>query len=88
MVQGSVRPDLTLVLDLPVPIALERVSQRAGAADRFEAERSDFFEAIRQTYLERARRLPHSHVVVDASVDAETIATKLEAIVLERLDKR
>ena len=88
MVQGPVRPDLTLVLDLPVPIALERVLQRAGAVDRFEAERSEFFEAIRQTYLERARRLPHSYVVVDAGVDAETIATKLEVIVLERLGKR
>ena len=88
MVQGCVRPDLTLVLDLPVPVALERVSKRAGAVDRFEAQRSEFFEAIRQTYLARARHLPHSHVVVDAGADAKSIATTLEAIVLERLGTR
>ena len=53
-VQGDLRPDLTLVFDLPVEIGLARAAAR-GRLDRFEQEDRRFFEAVRQTYLQRAR---------------------------------
>ena len=50
MVQGSLRPDLTLLLDAPVEIGLERAQKRA-AFDRFESEKISFFEQVRRAYL-------------------------------------
>jgi dTMP kinase len=49
-VQGSLRPDLTLLLDAPVEIGLERAQKRA-AFDRFESEKISFFEQVRRAYL-------------------------------------
>ncbi|MEZ5540737.1 MAG: dTMP kinase [Pseudomonadota bacterium] len=66
LVQGGFRPDLTLLLDLPVATGLARISAR-GAPDRFERERVEFFERVRQAYLELARRHPGRYRVIDAS---------------------
>ena len=67
-VQGDLQPDRTLLLDLPVALGLARARGRSGAAaDRFEAEREEFFERVRQGYLEIARREPHRVRVIDAS---------------------
>ena len=50
LVQGTLRPDLTMLLDAPVEIGMERASKR-GAFDRFEAEKISFFEQVRRAYL-------------------------------------
>ncbi|WP_305907224.1 dTMP kinase [Methylomarinum sp. Ch1-1] len=65
-VQGDLRPDLTLLLDAPVEIGLRRVRQR-GDFDRFEQEKSDFFERVRQSYLRQAQLYPSRFEVIDAS---------------------
>lgn len=65
LVQGGFRPDLTLLLDVPVATGLARASQR-GALDRFEQEQAAFFERVRQAYLELARRHPGRFRVIDA----------------------
>ena len=49
-VQGPLRPDLTLLFDAPVEIGLERARQRS-AFDRFELEKTNFFEQVRRAYL-------------------------------------
>lgn len=69
LVQGPRRPDLTILLDAPVDLALARVTSRAsaGGLDRFEAERRDFFERIRAGYLARASSVGARIVVIDAS---------------------
>lgn len=50
-VQGNIRPDLTLLLDAPVEIGMERAQQRNGCLDRFEQEQHHFFEHVRRAYL-------------------------------------
>jgi dTMP kinase len=68
-------PDLTLLLDAPAATGLRRALARTGSAgpDRFESEQLDFFERVRATYLERARREPQRVRVIDASQDAESV---------------
>jgi dTMP kinase len=65
-VQGELRPDLTLLLDAPLDVALGRIMKRGGL-DRIEAEDQAFFERIRQGYLARAKEEPSRFVMIDAS---------------------
>jgi len=64
----DLQPHRTLLLDLPVTLGLERAQDRSGVgADRFEAESVQFFERIREAYLELARAEPARFRVIDAS---------------------
>ena len=65
-VQGSLRPDITVLLDLPVEIGLARAGAR-GAADRFEKEQQAFFEQVRNAYLAQAKKAPERYRIIDAS---------------------
>lgn len=85
--QGDLRPDLTLVFDLPVEMGLERAGQR-GAVDRFEREEMAFFERVRATYLERASRDPERYRIVDADRPVETVRAEVEAILAAWLERR
>lgn len=68
LVQGALRPDLTLVFDLPPALGLARArARRSGEPDRFESERVAFFAAAREVYLGRARACPERYRVLDAS---------------------
>lgn len=79
-VQGLLRPDLTLVLDVPVEQGRARAGRRS-APDRFERERDPFFERIRQAYLDRAAAEPGRMRVVDASGSAQAVADALCATI-------
>jgi len=65
-VQGSLRPDLTLLLDAPVEIGAARIRQR-GALDRFELEKVNFFENVRRAYLLQAELYPERIKVIKAN---------------------
>nr|WP_298109446.1 dTMP kinase [uncultured Pseudomonas sp.] len=78
-VQGELRPDLTLVFDLPVEIGLARAAAR-GQLDRFEREARSFFEAVRQTYLQRAAAEPQRYRIVDAAQPLEQVQQALNAL--------
>ncbi len=65
-VQQALQPDLTLLLDTPVELGLERARARS-AADRFEAEQRAFFDRVRSAYLSRAEQHPERIKRVDAS---------------------
>jgi dTMP kinase len=86
-VQGDLRPDLTLLLDVAVDVGAARASARnaASGADRFESEQREFFERVRATYLERARGEPKRFVVVDASRSADAVGAAIRAAVESRL---
>ena len=78
------RPDLVLVLDIPVELGLRRAAARSGAAamdDRFDSESAAFHTAVRNGFLELARREPGRFAVVDASPSPEEVTQSiLEAI--------
>jgi len=78
LVQGDLRPDLTLLLDAAPEIGLARARER-GAADRFEQEKIDFFRAVRQAYLARARAEPARIRVIDAEGGLRQVQDAIEA---------
>jgi dTMP kinase len=81
IVVGATKPDLTVILDLPPKVGLARAAARrearAEAADRFEAERIDFHERLRQAFLDIARREPERCVVIDATQDIEQVEDRI-----------
>lgn len=79
-VLGDLQPDLTLVFDLPVEIGLARAARR-GALDRFEQEQRAFFEAVRQTYLDRAQAVPTRYRLINASRSLAEVQAELRALV-------
>lgn len=81
-VQGTLRPDLTLVFDLPVEVGLARASAR-GRLDRFEQEGRAFFEAVRGAYLARAAAAPSRYRVVDAGQSLAQVQQALDALLPE-----
>ena len=76
LVHGSLQPDLTFVLDLPVEVGLERAGRR-GAPDRFESEHIAFFGRVRRAYLERAAREPERIRVIDASGPLDQVQDRI-----------
>jgi dTMP kinase len=71
----AISPDLTLLLDAPVELALSRVQSRGAQTDRFESERAEFFVRVRAQYLQLAQRYPERFVVVDATGTESEVAT-------------
>jgi len=71
-VQGPLRPDLTIILDLPIEMGLERAGKRSQP-DRFEQEGLAFFKRVRDTYLQRAQAQPQRYAVIDASPKLEIV---------------
>ena len=78
-VQGGLRPDLTLLLDLPVEAGMARAGRR-GELDRFEREQRDFFERVRAAYLARAEQEPERFRVIDAAQDMAGVQRQIDAV--------
>ena len=86
MVQGDMRPDLTLVLDVPVELGLKRAVKRSEP-DRFEREKADFFNRVRQAYLSMATNSPQRYKIIDASRTLEQVQTQIAATLDSFLQK-
>ena len=84
LVLGDLRPDLTLLFDMPVETGMRRVAGR-GAADRFEAESVRFFERVRSAYLERADADPGRFQVIDAALDEDRVWEQVRNVLQARL---
>ena len=84
--QGDLRPDLTLILDVPVEVGMQRARARS-ALDRFESEQRAFFEAVRSTYLTRAAMAPERYVVVDASTELAQVQQSLQPFIDQLLER-
>jgi len=81
-VQGNFQPDLTLVFDLPVEIASERLAHAGNAPDRFEQENRDFFNRVRNSYLERAATEYQRIKIIDSKNSIQDIQAILEKIII------
>lgn len=87
IVLGGLTPDLTIILDLPVHVGLERAWERINSRsdlpeDRFEKEDIAFHEKVRQGYLTLAGNEPKRFQVIDASRDAEAVHRDIVDVVL------
>lgn len=83
-VQGDLRPDLVIVFDVPVAVGMARAQARSEL-DRFEQEHQAFFEAVRDTYLARAKADPQRYRIVDASGDLDEIRAAMQPLIDEVL---
>ena len=82
-VHGDVWPDLTILLDAPVEIGMQRAGSR-GAPDRFEQEKHDFFQRVRECYLGLALREPERFVVIDTCQPLQDVEAEVRAL-MQRL---
>ena len=78
--QGDLRPDATLLFDVPVEISLQRLAC-AREPDKFERENAQFFEKLRQAYLQRAAENPHIFHIIDANQSIEKVKVLVEDII-------
>jgi dTMP kinase len=76
-------PTLTLLLDAPVEVGFKRIESR-GKTDRFEEQNRDFFERIRESYLNRARLEPKRFCVIDASQSLVEVSDRIELVLKEK----
>jgi len=84
LVQGSLRPDYTLLLDAPVETGMARAKGR-GELDRFEQEERAFFERVRRTYLRLAEQSSGRFRIIDASQSLENVRQELQKVCRELL---
>jgi dTMP kinase len=83
-VHGDTWPDVTILLDAPVEVGLERAGKRS-APDRFEQERHDFFQRVRECYLQIAAREPDRFVVIDTTRDIDEVSADVANLIDEIL---
>lgn len=87
LVQGDLRPDLVLILDIEPEIGLQRARQR-GEPDRFEQETLDFFRRVRAAYLQRVVKDPDRYLIIDAGQPLDDVQRQikvgLQAFLLKR----
>jgi dTMP kinase len=84
---GDLKPDLTLILDVPVEIGMRRAAARRGTGtpDRFEAEDISFHQKLRDAYRRIAEDEPQRCMLIDANADADAVAAAVWAALRERL---
>lgn len=78
-VQGDLHPDYTLLFDVPVSTGLSRIKKNRYL-DRIEKEEEQFFEKVRNCYLERARQEPHRFYTINADKTFPEVAEQLEQV--------
>lgn len=82
-VQGSFRPDYTLLLDVPPEVGLARTQKKGGAPDRIESEHLDFFIRARRVYLLRAAQWPHRYVRINADQPLSAVHKAVEKVLTQ-----
>jgi len=83
-VQQGLKPDLTLLLDLPVEVGLERAGQRS-TPDRFESENIAFMQRMRSSYLSIASQEPDRVKIIDSSLDLKSVLKQIDSVLTKLL---
>ena len=78
--QGTLQPDLTVVLDVPVEVGEARTRRRGEARDRFERQAREFKQAVRRVYRERAAKFKHRIKMINADQSVEQVCAELETL--------
>ncbi|MBM3365501.1 MAG: dTMP kinase [Betaproteobacteria bacterium] len=81
-VQGDLQPDLTLLFDVPLEVARERL-QNSRDLDKFEQEQEDFFVRVRQVYLQRAAQFPERIRLIDSTRPIADISREVQQFAAE-----
>ncbi|MBK5256621.1 MAG: dTMP kinase [Vicinamibacteria bacterium] len=84
---GGLTPDITILIDLDVDVALERLRAR-GAANRLDAEAPAFHDRVKQAFLDMAHAQPRRFEVFDGALDVITLSAQIASRVRERLGAR
>ena len=79
-VQEDLQPDLTLLFDIPVDVARQRLDNNV-TLDRFEQEKDDFFDRVRQAYLVRSQKYPQRFAIIDAAQTPDKVKVNLESVI-------
>jgi len=79
-VQGELQPDLTLLFDIPIEVARQRLAN-SSSLDRFEQEQGEFFQRVRQAYLDRAARMPRRFAIIHAENTIHEVQQELSRII-------
>ena len=84
---GDLKPDLTVILDIPVEIGMQRAALRRGSdmPDRFESENLQFHQRLREAYRQIASAEPERCVLIDANADTTIVAARIWAALRDRL---
>ena len=83
-VQGDLKPDLTILLDLDIEIGLFRANERSDQ-DRFEQEEMNFFDRVRKAYLDMAQKEPERFRIIDAGEPLEVVQKQLHQVLVEAI---
>jgi dTMP kinase len=86
-VHPDLQPDLTLLFDVPIDVARQRLDAER-VLDKFEQEQSDFFTATRDVYLQRAAQFPNRIHVIDSTQPLETVRQEVEKIIQQLIQQR
>lgn len=81
---GGLEPNLTVVFDVPVSISRSRSSQRSGV-DRIESRNDEYFERVRQAFLQLAASEPERFIVIDGTQSPEAVQEQLTRIITDRV---
>ncbi len=87
LVQGSCRPDMTLLMDVDPEVGMARARGR-GELDRIEQEKMDFFERVREEYLNRSKTYPQQYEVINAGGSLEQVKQQILLVLERRLGER
>ena len=85
LILGDLKPDLTLILDLPVEVGIERIQARGGAPDRYEQMNISFHQRLRDGFLDIAQKEPGRCAIIDASGSADNVTSLIRECVGDRL---
>ena len=81
-VHADLQPDLTLLFDVPLDVARQRLDQ-TRSLDKFEKEKEDFFTAVRDVYLQRAAQFPDRIRVIDSTQPLDAVSRQLEQLIAD-----
>jgi dTMP kinase len=88
LVVGDFKPDLTIILDVPDAVALERANARGGVENRFERKGAAYHQRVRQAFIEIAASDSRRYALVDGSASMDQVTASIQQLLKDRLQLR